>query len=264
MIEYKHKVLRTVLSVFLVISLLIFLTLFSLSKTLNEDKINSVIEEELGGFIDAGIDDVFSRIDRNQLSKDYQDAIDECEIRERIIFGANFQLDCSDVRNSTLEEYEELIKGVMEEAAIGNIKEYTNELNTYKTYGDTVLYIFGIISLILIFLIVYLSGGVPLINLGIVGFIAGLPFLFVLFGTPALIKYGNEIIEQKISESVANGAQELSIIINLITRIVTDVSSHLFASFLAVFILGFIFLTIRLILIRIQKNKAVKKVNSKI
>lgn len=150
----KHLILRSKLSIFLAIFLILLILVFSISSFLDRDNINKIIDEELGPLANKQIDDLFNeRIDEKTIAEEYQNSLTECETKEHVVFGGYGGLDsnggidipCTDIIGGNIDNFKSLLKNKITENGLNSFKEQINfqydKLN-HLTYALVILGIF--------------------------------------------------------------------------------------------------------------------------
>jgi len=231
---------RIVISVILVPMIMTFIVLYSVNQNINKENIKEILQDvaleviseqissQVEQRIDGGSEQAESFINETagvDFNTIYEQTVIECLTRENIIIEEiQFNMDCNELANINPEELETILKDKINEKLeeeIGKELQQQGGLDSVAElfgYVNIALFVIGGLSIVLILAIILLC--VPKykfgINLGIVGMLSGLPFLFV-----------NSL---KISEKYSN--------IGTIQSIVDSLIGSLFINFLIVFILG--------------------------
>ena len=235
---------RIILSLILVPALVGFVVLYSVSQNINEENVNDIAVSIIKQVLEAQILEKTGAEEIN-YNEFYEMLIDECKGRDSFYFAEfDFTLDCMEIENVSPEGLEEAAKSELDKVLREEVEKELNELGIIKYISliNVAIWILGIISILLILVIIFVS--VPkykaLISLGIVGLILGSPFLFVR--------------NMDLSYNLYN--------IEGINNLIEAILNSLYNNFAIVFIFGLVFIFIGMIwkvLARKGKDKEVKR-----
>jgi hypothetical protein len=224
-----------ILSIILTIFIIGFVVLESTYENLNEKSFEQVLGETSAEIIKDVFEETIDNKTREfNFSSLYPELLAECE-GESFVFieEIEFELDCDELERAGSEGVEDLLKEKFGEKIEENLNEALFEEQEIESVSKLfsiiriALWILGILSLAIIISIIFISSPKypSAIALGVVGIIAGLPFLFIK-GFNISVNYVNNPSLSGLADSI---------------------SSSLFVNFLIVFILGTILFFIGLL-----------------
>lgn len=229
-------ILRIILSVLLVTTLVSFISLYSITQNIHQENFKEVVSHIAIGILEKELDKRAGNVEESvgiNYEEIHSNIISECEGKELLNFEEiNIEVDCNEVRSYLPEDFEESFREKVGEIAEQKIEEELEKqgIDNIEIYFEMIrsgLILLGIVSIILAALIVFFS--VPkykfAVNLGVVGLISGIPFLFAK------------------TLNIAGKYAEIAFLKGLFGSI----TQSLFMNFLIAFIIGFVLLLVGIV-----------------
>lgn len=242
------KTIRLILSILLTLIIVGFVITYSLASSFEKYRELKADEDDegKGGIVEEVIEEIIEENEEIDFDQLYNQIIERCNeaIEENVSLSDNqnfegFVFNCEIIRAGGIDAVKETLAEktaeFVEDKIIEGVSDKipVNEFQKQAISVSRILWFFGIVSAVIIFCIAILGRSASFVNLGIVGIIAGLPFL----ASKAITFAAKSRIASAIGSLNADAYNSLLPLLDLISK-------SLFANFLFVFSAGCVLLGI--------------------